>query len=83
MNEQLDKRVMEAVELSALGHVLCDIPDGKTYEEIVDALVEAGEEAPPYEVWQPFEHYDGQAVADLIEDERLVLISLVTKVLKI
>jgi hypothetical protein len=56
---------MNAYERFALGHYLCEIPEGKTFGEVLEMVV-----ADDVYVWQPFERYEREELAEKIEDMR-------------
>jgi hypothetical protein len=52
-------------EQFALGHYLCEIPKGKTFDEVLEMVI-----ADDVYVWQPFERYEREELAEKIEDMR-------------
>jgi hypothetical protein len=50
---------------NALGYYLCDVPEDKTPDEILEMLAE---EDDSILVWEPFEHHDKSVIADLVDD---------------
>jgi hypothetical protein len=50
-------------EAFALGEYICDIPDDKTYRDVLENIED-------YDIWQPFEDYSYDDVVDLIEAMR-------------
>ena len=63
---------MNVYERFALGSHLCEIPENKTYDEVLDMLLNRDAEVL---IWQPFERYELEDLAEQIEDMRDALLN--------
>lgn len=54
---------MNKHELNALGHYTCEYPEDKTFEEILKLIEDDSDDVI---IWEPFEDYRGEEIAELI-----------------
>lgn len=57
---------------------------GFSYDQVIDALYENNEiaiESMGISIWEPFEHYTLDAVAELIESEKRVLVTFAREII--
>jgi hypothetical protein len=69
----LKRTIAQKAEIAALATFLSDWNETISYEALLEAIVEEDYSLYEISVWQPFEDYTGEQLADWIDDQNLFL----------